>query len=184
MWLWWKTQLASINKRVDSKIKKMYAFVLDLSLSIGHNVRNFIRTLPTDLLLCYPTQSSFHNLCDDAGLRVPPSLRSLLGLGLNFCLKPTTPSKPPHVNYKRFIKDYHSRIMFSNAPEKELDGDLYLKNDELEPIAPECPDLYWCGQCFETRLRSAFHNIKFQPNITYCPTNVWHFNGLATIHKS
>jgi len=119
-------------------------------LVLAHNVRNFIRTLPTDLLLCYPTHSSFHNLCDDAGLRVPPSLRSLLGLGLNFCLKPNTPSKPPHVDYERFIKDYHRRIMFSNAPEKELDGDLYFKNDEFEPIAPECPDLYWRGQSFET----------------------------------
>jgi hypothetical protein len=62
-----------------------------------------------------------HNLC--SVLTPPPKLHALLGLGLNFCPRPTQPVKLTVVNdlVKRFKRDIHTKangrpINSSSAP--------------------------------------------------------------------
>ena len=103
-------------------------------------MRNILAT-PVELLECRPQNAAFHNLCRDTTFL--PNLRPLLGLGLNFCLKPTNRSSLSEVNLDKFETDYHRRVMFSNVapdPNKEI-PDLYLPNTLWIPDPPNNPKL-------------------------------------------
>ena len=66
---------------------------------------------------------------------MPSHVRSLLGLGLNFCIKPKI-SSFESFDLKRFSKDFDRKIMFSGAPP---DAD----NPDDEPPALYKPDPTW-----------------------------------------
>lgn len=87
-----------------SKLTTTYGFYSDPLLPPRINAFNVLRNVPTTLLLTNPSNAAYHNLCD-ATTNLPTTLRSLLGLGLNFCVKPeSTPPLQPEFFY-RFTKD-------------------------------------------------------------------------------
>ena len=94
---------------------------------------NVILSCPLELIVHYqPSNLAFHNLCDST--RLPNTLRSLLGLGTGFCVRPSESSFSP-LQFDRFNMDYDCQLMFSGSPDLEQ-VDLYMKNEDFEPDMP------------------------------------------------
>ncbi len=102
-----------IFHRVSLQIKQVYGYCPDYRLSPKRNARNYVLSCPLSLLRCHPSNLAFHNLCDD--MIIPNTLRALLGLGLNFNIRPIG-STLASVDLDRFLKDFDRRCMFSAAP--------------------------------------------------------------------
>ena len=141
-----------IQKVVDIKVKGTYGYCPNISLSIKRNTFNVLMSCPLDLVNSRPTNLAFHNLCKTTIL--PKTLRSLLGLGTNFSIKPAIPTLTT-VDFKRFQRDYDRRIMFSNAPVKEMTT-LYAKNEEWQPEHPDNPEIVKRRLNFELQVRQLF----------------------------
>ena len=92
-----------------------------------------LETLPIDLLLQRPRNLAYHNLCEKAIL--PSTIKSFLGLGLNFCFKPTSTTPLYNIQIERFRKQFNTRILFANAPELEK-TDLFVPDQGWEPPLP------------------------------------------------
>lgn len=122
-------------------------------------MKNILAT-PIELLECRPQNAAFHNLCRDTTLL--PNLRPLLGLGLNFCLKPTSRSCLSDVNIDKFETDYLRRVMFSNKitdPDEKI-PELYLPNKLWIPDLPNNPKLHDRLNNFLFSIRRIFSNKK------------------------
>ncbi len=88
------------------------------------------------------THTSFHNLCNP-NTYLPKNIKTLLGLGLNFCIQPETSLPVNLIDLDRFRKDMHRIIMFSNTPEEEerTIPTLYLAEPDWQPAEPENEEL-------------------------------------------
>ena len=100
-----------IRVKVNHKVKDTYGFYPNLKYSARHNACLILRHSPTFLLRSRPTNLAYHDLC--LSTKMPRSLRSLLGLGLNFCPQPTQSSSHTDLSLNRFRLDYNRRIFFS-----------------------------------------------------------------------
>jgi hypothetical protein len=81
-------------------------------LSTAENIRKHFASLSAELYFNQPRNVAFHNLCVNTVL--PPTVRTLLGLGLNFCLRRTMSSGPTAIDTARFKRDAHTRMFFAN----------------------------------------------------------------------
>ena len=101
---------------------------------------------------------------------MPAHVRSLLGLGLNFCMKPKISSFHTF-DLKRFNNDYDRKIMFSGAPatdDKPLV--LYKSNPNWNADLPESQEILRRRCDFDAELRLLFatkrvKNTLQQPNL-------------------
>jgi hypothetical protein len=84
------------------KIKNVYGFVADPSQSIRQNTSIILATMPAWLYLNRPTNLALHNLINELIL---PTVRSLLGLGLNFIPSPRYFRGSETINLQRFRRD-------------------------------------------------------------------------------
>ena len=98
-------------------------------------------------------------------------LKSLLGLGLNYCPAPTTTTPLQNINIDRFEKDYHWCILFSNGPELHCSKPLYLQNEVFKPLMPANPELYSRGYNFINEIANLFLKQKNR-SINYYPSAV------------
>jgi hypothetical protein len=92
-----------------------YGFVADPSLTTNHNAAIQLSELPAWYYFCRPFHVAFHNLCVNPSTEVPPLLRSILGLGLNFCLQPRLTSGPDDLFHHRFQRDVAVKIFFAGG---------------------------------------------------------------------
>ena len=157
-----------IRQRINFKIKQIYGFVPNFLFSPRRNALDYILSCPLSLIQCRPRNLAFHSLCDTKV--VPKTLRSLLGLGLNFNIQPPGSSFAAF-DLERFLKDYDRRCMFSNAPpdaETAALGPpaLYKPNPDWKPELPVSPDLLWRRSNFEMSIRLLFSNHKRNQNIS------------------
>ena len=138
--IWWKSRPWAWSSLAD-KIMFTYNYVPDITVSPRRNAIRMLLEQPRYLVTQKPRQSSFHNLCS-ASTTIPPTLHSLLGLGLIFCPTPTTTTPLDQVELERFTKDYRRRILFANGPALESDSILYVKNTHWVPSIPESTTLH------------------------------------------
>jgi hypothetical protein len=89
-----------------------FGFCADPSLSPRHNASIHLASLPPWLYFSRPQHIAFHNLCTSS-IQPLPRTKSLLGLGLNFCLRPQFTSHYSDVQFARFIRDCHTRMFFA-----------------------------------------------------------------------
>ena len=89
-----------IKRVVDSKIKRIYGFIPMPQLSAKRNAFNVLLSCPIELVNSQPSRLSFQNGCD-INTALPNTLKSLLGLGSNFCPQPATQTLDS-VDLKRF----------------------------------------------------------------------------------
>jgi len=68
---------------------------------------------PLDLLILQPTHLAVHNL---SKRRIPARFRSLLGLGLNFCLKHQISPGLKALHLNRFTRDCYLKMFFAGSP--------------------------------------------------------------------
>lgn len=123
---------------------------------------------PIDLLASRPSHLAFHNLCDSN--TVLPDLRPLLGLGLNFCIKPPRQSLISEVKLDKFSRDYNQRVQFSYHQNDPDDDDevpkLYLPDPSWEPDEPCNPILSSRRNNFLFAIRLLFaNNIKVRQSL-------------------
>jgi hypothetical protein len=72
--------------------------------------------MPPWLYFSRPVNLAYHNLCIDKR-KVAPIYRALLGLGLNFCLRPPRSSGPYDPDSERFRRDLYTRMFFAGSPQ-------------------------------------------------------------------
>ena len=130
-------------KDVQRKIMREFGYYFNRRLNLKNNIIQLLLKEPLPLLINRPTHTAFHNLCKPS-THLPSTIKSLLGLGLNFCLQPETSSPLKSVDLNRFQKDMYRIIMFSNT-KKEGEEDkipkLYLPNPDWEPEEPANEEL-------------------------------------------
>ena len=72
--------------------------------------------LSTDPALYFdqPRHTAFHDLQRTA--RLPMAVRTLLGLGLKYCLLPRQSTSPNNIDLQRFKRDLYWKIIFAGGP--------------------------------------------------------------------
>jgi len=100
-----RIKLRDIKLRVAVKVKRVYYtyYCPNIALSPRHNAFNMMMTMPMRLFLNRPRNLAFHNLCMQ--MKLPLTLRSLLGLCLNFC--------PTQVAALQWLLNHPEIIVFS-----------------------------------------------------------------------
>jgi hypothetical protein len=116
-------------------------------------------------LLSRPANAAYHNLCRET-TTLPPSLRSLLGLGLNFCVKPSTTSTLSPEFFKRFCDEYHRKIFFAANPDTEwIKEPFWLKSGWEVPIPIAEPRFDHRLRSFQLHLSRLFKKQKVKSNL-------------------
>jgi hypothetical protein len=86
-----------------------------------------------------PSNSSFHNLCQEA--QPPPGIASLLGLGLQFCIESARPDQEIEKGIRRFQRSIRLHFQFAEeARKKALDNEVPLP--DLPAATNYIPSLY------------------------------------------
>jgi hypothetical protein len=122
------------NKR--SKIersKQLFGFVSSIERTRNNNIAIALSTTPASSFLCMPKTFVCHNL---HLYKCPPThFKSLLGLGLNYCIhsKYTTSSKELQQMDKCFRKDLYTKSIFAGTPSSWTPDQIYVKSDNWNP---------------------------------------------------
>lgn len=126
--------------KVGELLEQQYGFLADPSLPVWENVKRRIGEMNCVDLFGASRISNMacHNLLKYSSL--PPGTTRLLGLGLNYCIKPPSTTSTTDHTYERMIKDLRRMYAFrKDAPSN--DGyiqKLYIKSDyEFEPASDE-----------------------------------------------
>lgn len=110
----------------------------DPGKTLGHNLAIRLATLPTFVLTNRPRNLSAHNLCT---FRTPPAnYRTLLGLGLNFCVQPKYTSGPKEFATcaTRFRRDIYTQMCFADKDDDWDPNQLFIRSD-WEPNPDDIP---------------------------------------------
>ena len=135
------------------------------------NVTLYYRSADWETINNNARNLALHNLCSPS-IKLPPGTRSLLGLGLNFCLK--TPY--PNINIEKVIEKFTYDTRLANFWANLHDGEdnrkyikqLYIKNEEWSPPHAS-PAVEAAIARFAKRLRQEhrkYNNRWSKPNIT------------------
>ena len=112
----------------------MYGFCADPNIALMKSVSQQLGKMPLWLYLARPTNSGYHNLCEQPSC-VPKHVKRLLGLGLNFCLAARTMPGRDAFDIPRFKKDAHTKLFFagdeSPMPRLFVRTDWQPKDDEI-----------------------------------------------------
>jgi hypothetical protein len=96
---------------------------------------------------------AIHNLCKSTKV-IPPGALSLLGLGLNFCIKHKYPSNKIKKSIKRFKNDMRTKQLFIRLERHEnFIPQIYIKDPHwVAPLAE--PKVEHCLQRFAAQLQA------------------------------
>ncbi len=112
--------------------------------------------MPLELYFSQPSNSSFHNLCTSNIF--PTSCHSLLGLGLNFCPRPSYTLGTSSVDLLCFHRDTVTRMFcaHSHIPIPPL----FIRSSWEPPLDKISPDLLTRITTFCQLIQSMFHQQK------------------------
>lgn len=118
-----------------TNLQTHYGFLADPKLSRHENLLQTISNMQADVYFSTPTNRQSHNLLDYG--EPPGRLRSLLGLGLNFCIKYDRPTNKIHKTFERLRRDVR-RINFWNnhLSDSEYNPKLYVSQEKWFDEAP------------------------------------------------
>jgi len=105
------------------RLSKQYGFIADPSLPRWQNVQNIIGDIKTTTINSAARNMTCHNLLVD--YPTPVGVRSLLGLGLNYCIKNKL-NETTKNTFKRLREDIRRYYAFSIAPPEEDDDYEYI----------------------------------------------------------
>lgn len=142
------------------KVSPNFPLVTNTSMNPRLSAIHNILHSPVDLIASRPSHLAFHNLCQNS--TILPDLRPLLGLGLNFCIKPSRQSLISEIQLDKFNKDYNRRVQFSYHQDDPSDDNevpkLYLPDPSWEPDEPCNPILSSRRNNFLFAIRLLFAN--------------------------
>jgi hypothetical protein len=102
-----------------------------------------------------------HDLTGDS--TPPPTFRSLLGLGLNFCVTPETTTKSIGASLERFRRDLYLRVFFAGH---ELPANKLFVRSEWEPPTETIPaELRVRTKTFQKAISRLFRVQRCSPNL-------------------
>ena len=78
-----------------------------------------------------------HNLCKTSTI-LPLKIKSLLGLGLNFCSRPKFSNNTSDIQLTRFQRDLYTRIYFGDSPMAKEETGLFLRSN-WQPDSQDIP---------------------------------------------
>jgi len=146
----------------------------DPSISPRVNLRNYILNLPISTLDSRISNAACHDLCDD---KPPPRLiKSLLGLGLKFCPRPTFTTGPHQLSdtFKRFERDFYTKVQFAGEPDDPDWGDkqLFIRDEGWEPSIACDSEIIVRTQAFRKHLNLLFRRHKTSSNLNQIQQNL------------
>ena len=106
-----------ILNTIKSTVQKSYGFIADPSLTPSHNATLILQKMPMWHYLSRPTNLEMHDMTLPA-TQLPKCLRTIIGLGLQFCPTPSFLNRRPADTYARFRKDFLTKVYFSGRPIK------------------------------------------------------------------
>ena len=108
--------------------KERYGFVSNPALPLWQNVESQLKTADLNELAARPRNSACHNLLRSSPL--PVGAPQLLGLGLNFCVKPSSTKEMTKGTFTRLERDIRRMYHLRDADENgDYNPKLYLKSD-------------------------------------------------------
>jgi hypothetical protein len=151
-------EILNISRSVDFKIKARFGFISDPQKTPSHNLATVLLSLPLSLLTTRPTSMACPDLCEHR-IPPPPKLRSLLGLGLNFCLHPfmSTSRTTIDESIARFRRDINVKFSFSGSQDDWDPKQLFIRS-KWEPDRDDLPADF-CSRVsyFLRRLQQSFY---------------------------
>ena len=102
-------QLHQCDRNINNSLINTFGFIVDTSKSATANAVAQLGDMPTWLYFSRPLNMAFHNLTTKP-TDVPAGIRSLLGLGLNFCPTPTATQKNANEALARFSRDASTKF--------------------------------------------------------------------------
>lgn len=120
--------------------------------------------MPSWLYYSRPSNIAYHNMCS-SGPPPPSCTRSLLGLGLNFCLRSTYSSSPLDPDFQRFCKDIYTRMILAGNSTPLPANALFIRSD-WEPNIDDIPmELRARVSAFVNEAKKLFHKRRSPSNL-------------------
>ena len=114
--------------------------------------------MPASVYLARPTNKSCHNYLTNEAM--PRGLRSLLGHGLNYCIKRSRPTNNITKTFNRFRDDIRRTWFFRDQPndDQAYNHKLYIKSGtKFDPADPEVEE---CINKFEAAFRAVSRRYR------------------------
>ena len=151
-----------------------FGFYSDPSVHHRITLRNHILALPISTFESRISNASCHDLCDT---KSPPRLiKSLLGLGMKFCPRPT------HTTSKQQLssildcseKDFYTKVQFTGEPNDPdwKENQLFLRDDGWQPTIACDPEILVRTQAFRKQLNLHFRRRKVPSNLNRIQANL------------
>ena len=111
-----------------------------MNATAADNTSRIVETEPDNVLTANISNSEFHNLLPE-GQELPPGTKSLLGLGLKFCIERPRPYQDLCKSMQEFRAAVNLRCYLEqegkNDPDEDFNPRLYVNS---EWNAPPCPN--------------------------------------------
>jgi hypothetical protein len=145
-------------------VRSTYGFLAEPTDSTCTNAIRYLHDTPSWLYYNRPSNLRFHNLCTTA--QIPPTMKSLLGLGLNFCLLPVFSTTPSILQQSidRFRRDIYVKCFWSNKTNSSTPS-LYLRSNWMPPLDKIPPKLQNRTDNFASSLSWRFRKRKCNVNL-------------------
>lgn len=145
-----------MRRAIDNRTRYSYGFVCDASASARRNACRILASMPIELYFSRPSNSAFHTLCTQT--KLPISCRSLLGLGLNFCLRSPRTAGTSTVDLTRFRRDAYTRMFFAHSPNST--PALFIRSNWEPPVDRIPIEFRARVSAFCRSIHSLFHRRK------------------------
>jgi hypothetical protein len=118
---------------VIQSITTTFGFCGDYTISLGENAEKLLACMPNWLYLSRPNNLAYHNLCYSY-TSLPPGVRSVLGIGLNFIPQCSNIRSEVAVDLQRLSTDVRRAFFFAGKGKQLTDkGSLTIRSEWQVP---------------------------------------------------
>ena len=146
--------MSQVKHRINQfnrRLQQQYGFLANINLSKYRNARQVISNMPDELYFNHPICKAIFTFTKAP---LPPGTKSLLSLGLKFCIRHRKPTNNIEKSIERFQHDVRTRVWVAEQEDNDRDFNpkLYLKNPFWDPP--------WAGDQIEAALESFVLQIQ------------------------
>ena len=167
-------EILIINK-IKSAIHKSYGFIANPHLTPLHNASIILQNMPIWHYFSRPSNLEMHDMTLPE-TKLPKCIRTVLGLGLQFCPTPKFLNRKPSHTFARLRKDFLTKVFFSGRPqvnEEVFEPKMHFSS-EWEPKEWDIPnEVLDRLQSFNRGIKNALKQRKPRiPNLLPCQLQV------------
>ena len=162
---------------------KKFGFIANASKPRWENTQQVLLQMPAEHYFNRQNNTAIHNLCKSTK-EIPPGALSLLGLGLNFCIKHRYPTNKIKKSIDRFKNDIRTKQLFVGLERQDdFIPQLYIKDPHW--VAPPAkPKVEHCLQRFATRLQTEQKNTTDSAALTSHAYKTTHYATSPTTQNA